>query len=262
MSGFIQAPPRRPNPWSQMAQQLIPNLIMMEIGNKMKRENLEESRKSEVEMSGDWEPTPEGKTPDYTIGGKGYSRLPVTVAPVKIGDREVMGIYKGDKLQSVQAMPKSPAFGTTEVKTKNAAGKEVVETWFTKDGVPVVKWKEGARFSKKALVDITIGDKVALHRAKQEATADVKTKTKILSANLRTDVLEDLKKQHGADWEFINEFTKEELTFREMERRIKETFPNDVISFDDTRNGWYNVKTGKLVKKYKFSPYHRMDKRH
>jgi hypothetical protein len=235
---------------------------MMEIGNKMRQANLEQERKHEAETSGKYKLTAEGQTPDFTIEGKGYSRIPLTVAPVKIGDREFMGIYRGDNLQDVQPMPKGPSWGKMEVKTKNKAGKEVVETYLTENGKPVIKFAEGARFTDKSLVEVNIGDKVKLHRLKAEATADVKTKSRILSADLRTDVLEDLKKEYGDDWEFMDLFAKEELTFREMNRRIKETFPNDVVSFDDAKGGWYNVKTGKLIKKYEFSPYHRRDRLH
>jgi hypothetical protein len=116
------------------------------------------------------------------------------------------------------------------------------------------------RVQEAKATKITFDEKVGLHKAKAQITHDVVTKGKVVSPELRIKVTENLQKQFKDTWEFMHPIIREEKIFGEMDRIVKDAFPNRDIVYDPSRQGWVDSK-GNLVKKHKIEIYHRRDMR-
>ncbi|MHC4756937.1 MAG: hypothetical protein ACYTBP_17580 [Planctomycetota bacterium] len=101
------------------------------------------------------------------------------------------------------------------------------------------------RMKKASATRITFEEKLGLHEAKKGVDAKMAVK----STKHQNTVIARLKSKFGPEWQDLSEYTKSELIFQETHKDVLETFPGAV--FDDRRGGWYNPKSGKLIKPYK-----------
>ena len=96
---------------------------------------------------------------------------------------------------------------------------------------------------------ININDKLSLHEGKQKITKTVSKEAMIKSPKLRANISKELKILNGPDWEYLQPFEKEQKIFEEMDRQIKETYPDKNVTFDEAQ--WVVFcNSGKLIKRY------------
>ena len=198
---------------------------------KIQKQENETQREHDLKTGGVWQPAKEGQKPIFTYKGKGYVQIPKAEKPLK--KQAQIEQYEYALSQFQKGLGKDPGS---------------FNEWY------IAGEKAGAQ-------NITIGEKLSYHRGKAEISADVKRKAEIDSPNLKNIVSTDLSKNYK-DWSIMDSWTKEELIFQEIHRRIQQTYPNQNISYDEMRRGWYDVDSGKLLKKYDFGTVHRSDKKH
>lgn len=153
--------------------------------------------------------------------------------------------YKMTAAQKIQAERKPKP--TSLIEQYNFA-KQQFKDGTSEDPGSFTKWKKSV--AKAGATKISFGEKVALHEAKAETTAKIALRKEIQSPKFRSTILSDLKKQYGRDWKYLESFEKEEFLFREMDKRIKEAYPQQEIVFDESKGGWINKSTKKLIRRY------------
>ena len=98
---------------------------------------------------------------------------------------------------------------------------------------------------------INVGEKLDLHRKKKEIDAATSIKKFIADPRFKSTVVKGLKEQYGNQWEYQEQYMKEELIIQEMHRQISAANPDKTVAYDEKRGGWVDAKTGKMIKKYK-----------
>lgn len=160
-------------------------------------------------------------------------------------DADKLERWKMTTAQKIQAGQRPKP--TSLIEQYNFAKKQF-EDGTSEDPGSFTKWKKSV--AKAGATKISFGEKVALHEAKAETTAKIALRKEIQSPKFRSTILSDLKKQYGMDWKYLESFEKEEFLFREMDKRIKEAYPQQEIVFDESKGGWINKSTKKLIRRY------------
>ena len=128
------------------------------------------------------------------------------------------------------------------------------------DPGPFGPWLE--KRVKSGATRISFGEKTALHGAKKTISAEIDRKAKITSPDFKTKTAISLQKEYGDDWEVLEPWGREELIFKEMNRKVKEAYPNQNVEYNHQQRGWFNTDSGGLIKRYEYDLFHRGDQRH
>lgn len=115
-----------------------------------------------------------------------------------------------------------------------------------KDPGSFTEWKKGV--AKAGATNISFGEKVKLHEAKSEVSAKISLRKEIRSPRFKSNIIKDLKAD--PDFKYLETYEQEEKIFREMDKRVREAYPDTTIKFDEAQGGWVDTKSGKVVRKY------------
>lgn len=274
MAQFITLPQYR-NPWVQNLPNMLQNMALQGVAQKFKRQQLEEDRKIRVaERKQDREREVEKGTaqlqqagfveseahrPDVEYGGKGF------MAPKQIVDyRNVNGAIV--PVYSQQRYGKEPEFSKTGPPIKANKPSALVgqynfamNQYLTGQGKnpgSFTEWKKSV--SRAGATRISIGEKIAV----KEATSNLNIRQAVKKTEFEDKVATSLKNQNPDVWDFKPVWERQELVFREMDRRIRVAYKDENVVFDEDRKvpGWY--VGNKLIRRWIDPNKHRSDKRH
>jgi hypothetical protein len=161
-----------------------------------------------------------------------------------------IGLRGKEARQTAKEKPVAPKTETSRVQQYEFAQQQYIEGKGPDPG-PFNSWL--TEQSKASAMKIGFGEKLEQRKQTQIQDAEITIQSKIKSPNFRETGIENVKKSLASkdDWEFMPEYVREEKIFNEMDRIIKEGYPNETVAYDETRRGWYTLK-GKLIKKYDF----------
>ena len=130
----------------------------------------------------------------------------------------------------------------------------------------------GITGKRTSAINLSMPEKIEYDKKKREEATkqqlivdaqkrDRANKDRIASVNFPNVVEGIVAKRRGDDWQDLDPYIKEEDNFSEMDKIIKETYPDAV--YDDRREAWYDLKTKKLIRKYiqRTKLFHREDKK-
>lgn len=245
---------------------LLSNVIMQKIAYDQQDELMgkrqeyatqqeNEQRRISAETSGytpmgaeetNWQQTGQVK-PDLIIGGKGYKSPQYSFDIIQKDGR----LFAVDKVNNkmVSAKPLSLERGDkmpSDVQEYEYAVQQGFKGSF-------VDYQ--TKMKKSSAAQINIGDKVAQTKAIEEVKDVVAEKSYIRSPRFIDDSVRSAKEKMGENWQWSQDYEKEEAIFDEADRRIKEAFPTDTLVFGERngKTGWYNSK-GELVRPYEGIP--------
>jgi len=180
-----------------------------------------------------------GVTPDIAMGArvaverylgtvqkeKKYMQLDPTKELVSISGQEVKTERPGKPSE-----PSEPSL----IRQYNLA-REQFKTGQGKDPGSFTKWKKD--IAKSGATRITIDQKVQ----EQEAKSNLAIRQAVKKVDFQDNVAKSLKSQHARTWDFKEEWERQELIFREMDRQIRVAYQEQEVAFDEERNppGWY-----------------------
>ena len=106
-------------------------------------------------------------------------------------------------------------------------------------------WKK--EISASGATQINLGDKIKETREKKRETLQTEAR---YGTDFREDALRSVKSKYSDEWMDMEPYVQDELLFREMDARIREMYPNSMVTFDEAQNAWVDVKSRKILRKY------------
>jgi hypothetical protein len=193
-----------------------------------------------------WQQTGQVK-PDLTIGNQGY-KAPQYSFDIVNKDGRLFAVEKKNN-KMVSARPLALERGDkmpSDVQEYEYAVQQGFKGSF-------VDYQ--TRMKKSGAAQINIGQKVAQTEAIEQAKDKVASQTYIKSPKFVDDAVRAAKEKMGANWQWAENYQKEEAIFDEADRRIKEAYPTETLVFGERggKRGWFNQK-GQLVRPYEGIP--------
>jgi len=263
MPGIIQLQ-NQYNPWQRQMPNFLANMVYQTMGQRFReqqanklaqeREQKElrayqaagyresEAHKPDIEVAGKGLMEPQTTYETRVINGQLY-QVPITKKYGEIAGKqsgEVVQVGKTSKLQR-----------KTNYILKD--GKVYAQN-YNYDPESGTQTSLGPKYLSKVpgSTTLNINDKVTLTKQKEVAKAKVAAESMVKSPKFRSSVIKQLERED--EWEYYEPFEREQAIFDEMDRQVRDAFVSKRITFDEKRQGWYDLDSGKLLRRY-HDPY-------
>lgn len=244
MAQFIVLP-KQQNPWVQQLPTLLQNMALQKIGQNFREKIYDKEQAFNEKVRKEQRDTKTFLKYDKTPGG-GFQPVLYSQAP---GQAQPMPTRMGSVASEKTVTPENT------VRRYNFAMQQYLSGKGPNPG-PYNNWLQTTL--KSGATNISLGDKVALHKAK----SDVNIKQSVRKSDFPARVAKELKAVHGDNWDLMSNFEKQESVFRAMDKEIKEAYGEQEVVFDERngKEGWWIGN--KLIRRWVDPTSHRRDKKH
>ena len=250
--------PRDYNPWVQAMPQFLQNMALQSMSQKFQTKQAterqriyqEEKKEGRTFQAGQLKESRTYKEEQKELDRSFKLKITKDMQPIDQQDLPAGMPYVYDKTSGKFYVKSRKPDTTNQIKNYNMALQQYLQR---KAPYPGTFSEYTKAQSRAGATKISLGEKLT----EKEAVSELNMQQEVKKPDLRNKTMTFLKAQ-DPDWDVKDTWVKEEMIFKEMNRKIQIAYKNKAV-FDEERNppGWY--VGNKLVRSWKDPFKHRSD---